>query len=95
MAIGYLIRAELKKHIGAPPEDSRVCFVLPAPASTLHSSEAAEKAFELMVEAIHSSSRYPVVEETTRQRIYIEDLRPFRNSLLLEKEGWKCFSVRT
>jgi hypothetical protein len=94
MAIGYLIRAELKKHIGGPPEDSRVCFVLPPPASPLHSSEVAEKAFGLMVEAIHSSSRHPVVEETNHQRIYVEDLRPFRNSLLLEKDGWKCFSVR-
>jgi hypothetical protein len=91
---GYLIRTELKKQIGGPAEDFKVCFVLPAPDSKLSCLEAAEKALDLVIESIHQISRYPVIEEISRQRVFVEDLRPLRNSVLLEKDGWKCFSIR-
>jgi hypothetical protein len=92
--IGYLVRSELKKHLGDAPEETRTCFVLPGPECKLTGPEAAEKAFEIVVAAIREVSRYPVIEEAARRKVFVDDLRPFRNSLILEKDGWKCYSLR-
>ena len=91
--IGYYIRVELKKQLGAPAEESRACFVLPPTDCKLSYSEAAEMAFVIIAEALHDISRYPVMEEAAQRRVSIADLRPFRNSILLEKDGWKCFRI--
>jgi hypothetical protein len=92
--IGYLIRTDLKKHLGDAPDESRTCFVLPPPEFNLSYSVAAEKAFDLVVQALHEQTRSQVIEEASHRMVFVEDLRPLRNSLLLEKDGWKCFSVK-
>ena len=91
--IGYIIRADLRKHLGDPPGESRTCLVLPPPEFTQSYAAAAEKAFDLAVAALHEQTRSPVIEETSHRMVFVEDLRPFRNSLILEKDGWKCFGV--
>jgi hypothetical protein len=92
--IAYLVRAELKKHLGDSPEETRTCLVLPPPECSLTQSESAAKVFDLVVDAVRQGSRYAVVEEVFQRRVFVEDLRPFRNSLLLERDAWKCFAVR-
>jgi hypothetical protein len=93
MPIAYLVRAETKKHLGDVAEESRICLVVPAPDVKLDESQAAGKAFELVAQVLHETSRYPVIEEASQRRVFVEDLRPFRNSLLREKDGWKCFGL--
>ena len=94
-SIGYLIRTELKKHLGEPAEDAKTCLIVPPPESTLNYVEMAEKAFNLVIEGVREASRYPVIEESFHRRVSVDDLRPLRNSLMFEKEGWRCFSIRT
>ena len=94
-SIGYLIRTELKKHLGDAPEDSQTCLIVPPPESKLNYIEAAEKAFDLVMEGIRASTRYSIIEESFRRRVSVDDLRPLRNSLMFEKEGWRCFSIRS
>ncbi len=91
--IGYYIRVELKKHIGTAAEESKSCFVLPPADCKLSYSEAAERAFAIIAEALHDISRYPVMEEAAQRRVSISDLRPFRNSILLDKDGWKVYRL--
>lgn len=93
-SIGYLIRTDLKKHLGDPAEDTKTCLIVPPTDSKLNYIESAEKAFDLVIEGIREITRYPIIEESLRRRVSVDDLRPFRNSLLFEKEGWRCFSVR-
>lgn len=91
--IGYLMRVEFKRHLGSAPEGSKTCFVVPPADCKLGYSEAAEKAFSVVAEALHEISRFPIMEEVLQRRVSIGDLRPLRNSLVLEKDGWRCFSV--
>ena len=93
-SVGYLIQVELKKQLGEAPADVKTCFVLPPPDCNLSYSEAAEKAFDLALQAMRQISRYPVIAEVSCQRVYMEDTRSLRNSVLLEKDGWKCFGGR-
>ena len=93
-SIGYLIRVDLKKHLGDAPEESRSCLVLPSDDCTLASAEAAERASDLVLEAVRQVSRYPVIEEVSRRKVFVEDIRPLRNSLMLEKDGLRCFGLR-
>jgi hypothetical protein len=91
--VGYLIQVELKKHFAVGPGDSRTCFVLPPADCKLSFAEAGEKAFSLVADAVHEISRYPIMEEVLQRRVSVGDLRPFRNSLLLERDGWRCFGI--
>ena len=95
-AIGYMIRVELKKHPGTAPDESNSYLVLPPPGSGLPNWEVPEKAFDVLADAIHSTStnfQHPVIEETSRRRVSIGDLQSLRNSLLSAKDGWRCFKV--
>lgn len=92
-ATGYLIRVEFKRQLGSSAEASKTCFVVPPTEYRGSSAESAEKAFALVAEAIHEASRYPIMEEIIQRRVSVVDLRPFRNSILLEKDGWRCFNA--
>ena len=93
--IGYLIRVDLKKQLGAAAEDTKSFFVLPPADCKLSHAEAREKAFAILASAMPDISRHPVMEEAAQRRVSVLDLRPLRNSLLLETEGWRCFRVVT
>ena len=87
-AIGYMIRVELKKHPGTAPDESNSYLVLPPPGSGLPNSEVPEKAFDILADAIHSTStnfQHPVIEETSRRRVSIGDLRPYGIRSFLRK----------
>jgi hypothetical protein len=95
-AIGYLIRVELKKHPGTAPEQTKSYFVLPPSDPGKDDWTGTEKAFDVLADAIHTTStnlRFPVIEEVSQRRMVVEDLRSLRNTLLFEKNGWRCFSV--
>jgi hypothetical protein len=93
-SIAYLIRTELKKNLGDAPEDSKTCLIVPPPENKLNYVEAADKAFDLVIAGIRESTRYSIIEESFHRRVSVDDLRPLRNSLMFEKEGWRCFSIR-
>ena len=91
--IGYLIRVDLKKQLGAAAEDSKSFFVLPPADCKMSSAEVREKAFAILASAMPEFSRHPVMEEVAQRRVSVLDLRPLRNSLLVELDGWRCFRV--
>jgi hypothetical protein len=91
--IAYLIQVDLKKQLAAPADDSRTWLVLPPAESKLSCPDAAEIAFNIVVEAVRDTSRHAVIEEIWRRRVFVEDLRPYRNAYVFEKDGWRCVRV--
>jgi hypothetical protein len=91
--IAYLIHTEIRKRLGAHAEESMTWLVLPPPEFKSGEPDASAYVFVVLVEAVRETSRHPVIEEIWQRRIFVDDLRPYRNAYVHEKDGWRCMRV--
>jgi hypothetical protein len=91
--IAYLIHVEIRKRLGAHSEESMTWLVSPPSQLKPGDPDASVRAFEIVVEAVRETSRHPVIEEIWRRWIFVDDLRPYRNAYVHEKDGWRCMRV--